>query len=160
MFEVSKATIEAHGEQVLSLLHLVYVGEGYTRAEVARERFTAEGVFARGELLIAQNLPYKAVLGVIILVPPTSKATQLASENEAEIHLLAVHPDHRQHGVGNLLMTSVIQAAQGYEKIILWTQPTMTDAHRLYDRCGFERAPARDFDREGIKFMVYELNLT
>jgi hypothetical protein len=40
-------------------------------------------------------------------------------------------------------------------RILLWTQPTMASAQRLYVRCGFQRVPELDFSRGGREFLVF-----
>jgi ribosomal protein S18 acetylase RimI-like enzyme len=77
------------------------------------------------------------------------------------MHLLAVSPACRRMGVGDLLVTSALDSARadGAQKMILWTQTSMTDAHRLYERHLFKRTPIRDFEKSGRQFLVFELLL-
>jgi ribosomal protein S18 acetylase RimI-like enzyme len=87
--------------------------------------------------------------------------TRFAIGNEVEMQLLAVAPDFRRMGVGDLLVRSALDFArnEGAQKIILWTQPSVTDPHRLYERHRFERAPIRDFEKSGRQFLVFERTL-
>lgn len=98
---------------------------------------------------------------MVIVVPATSAAHRFAISGEVEMHLLAVAPAFRRMGVGDLLVRSALEAARsdGAVKMILWTQDSMADAHRLYERHRFERTPFRDFERSGRQFLVFERRL-
>ena len=88
-------------------------------------------------------------------------ARRLASSDEAEMHLLAVLPEHRGKGVGQRLVEAAKAAAKqaGYRRMVLWTQPSMEAAQKLYLRSGFIRNPDRDWTREGRSFYVFEAQL-
>ena len=94
----------------------------------------------------------------MIVVPATSPAHRLATIGQVEMHLLAVAPRFRRRGLGDLLVRAALATAreEGCHRMILWTQPSMASAHRLYERNGFERAPARDFEKAGRTFLVFE----
>ena len=79
-----------------------------------------------------------------------------AESPAAEIHLLAVDPPWRGRGIGQALVDAAIGRARqgGASRILLWTQPTMVAAQRLYVRCGFQRAPELDFKRGNRQFLV------
>jgi ribosomal protein S18 acetylase RimI-like enzyme len=151
--------LTADGASIERLLTRVYVEEGFTDAEVARAAFVAPTVLKRGELFVAReaNDP-EALLGMVMLVPHTSPARRFANDGESELHLLAVVPEARGHGVGRALVDAVMLAARelGSLRMLLWTQPTMQSAHRLYERAGFQRAPERDFETGGRAFLFYE----
>jgi len=95
---------------------------------------------------------------MVIVVPAMSTARRFSTEGEVEMHLLAVAPAFRRMGVGDLLVTSALDSARadGARKMILWTQSSMTDAHRLYERHRFQRTPFRDFEKSGRHFLVFE----
>ena len=97
---------------------------------------------------------------MVICARPTSTARQVAELDEAELHLLAVHPNARGNGVATALIGACAQRASslGYHKIVLSTQPTMRAAHRLYERLGYERNIARDWSMKqtGRSYIVYE----
>jgi ribosomal protein S18 acetylase RimI-like enzyme len=65
-----------------------------------------------------------------------------------EARLLAVAPEARGRGVGEALMRECIHRARaaGAGSITLHTMPMMAAAMRLYERLGFARDPALDFD--------------
>jgi len=159
---VFDAEVETVGDEELeTLLQRVYVGGGFADADAAATRFRAAAVRGRGRLFFAREPTSGSLAGVVIVAPPTSPARRLAGPNEAELHLLGVAPECRNLGVGALLMRAALAHAksEGYERMLLWTQPTMHAAHRLYERFGFVRRPERDWGRGARTFLVYVLSL-
>ena len=138
------------------LLHRVYVDEGYTDRALAPAVFAPAAVRSRGELLVARDAG-GALLGTVIVVPPSSPMRRLAAPDEAEMHLLAVAPEGRGRGVGAALVDAAVALARGrgLVRMVLWTQREMLAAQRLYARAGFAREPARDFEARGRAFLVY-----
>lgn len=147
------------------LLTRVYVDGGFTEKAMATSLFAAAAVRTRGVLVIAREPPARAdldrapraLLGMVIVVEPGSPVRRLAASDEAEMHLLAVAPAARGRGVGRLLVDEALQIAreQGRARMVLWTQPTMRDAQRLYLAAGFTRAPERDWRRDDREFLVF-----
>jgi len=160
-FEVVSVSAERDSREIESLLREVYVSGGFTDAQVAASLFAAPAVLARGRVLVARALESKALAGMVIVAPATSPARVFAQSGEVEMHLLAVAPAFRRMGLGDLLVRSALESArqEGALKMLLWTQSSMKDAHRLYERHGFERATARDFERSGRQFLVFERHL-
>jgi ribosomal protein S18 acetylase RimI-like enzyme len=142
------------------LLRRAYVEDGHTAAEVAREAFAAAAVRARGELLSAHEVETGRLMGCIIYVPHTSAARRVAVADEGEVQLLAVHHAFRGQGVGEALVRAVLSRAADTDchSLVLWTQPAMLTAQKLYQRVGFERQPERDFSRGAHSFLVYTLS--
>jgi predicted N-acetyltransferase YhbS len=141
-----------------ALLYESYVGGGFTAPEVAATSLRAAAVRARGTVLVAQD-EAGAVLGTVTLVDSDSPARRLASAGEREIHLLCVRPDMRCGGVGRALVQEALVRARadGASGVVLWTQPTMHAAQRLYEACGFHRDPGSDFTAGSRPFLVYRL---
>lgn len=110
--------------------------------------FRGATVRSRGIVLVAldQNA---TMLGTVTLVGSESAARRLAIADEAELHLLCVRPDMRRNGIGRALVQAALVRARtrGVTAIVLWTQPTMLAAQRLYQECGFHREPSADFRR-------------
>ena len=65
---------------------------------------------------------------------------QVADEEVAVIHILAVSPDSQGKGIGSEMIREVIRLAQnkGMQAIRLDALASNTPAHRLYERLDFE----------------------
>jgi GNAT superfamily N-acetyltransferase len=148
-------------EELETLLRRVYVDGGFTDPEVAAPAFAALTVFARGQLLVTRDAPTGALTGMVIVVSPDSPARRMAADDEVEMQLLAVAPEHRNAGIGRALVEAAVELgrSKGFGRMVLWTQPAMKEAHRVYERSGFVRAPVRDFENAGRPFWVFERTL-
>lgn len=138
------------------LLIEVYIGGGFTPAEEASQLFNPTAVRQRGLLLAMLDKKESVLAGFIIVVPPNSPSIRIAQQDEAELHLLGVLPKYRGQGLGGRLVAAAIDEAIGLgcKKLVLWTQVTMKDAQRLYERAGFFYV--RDMSKNGRDFKVYE----
>lgn len=151
----------ARDHEIEDLLRRVYVDAGFTDPGLAASLFTAQAVRQRGKLFLARASAERSLLGMVIAVPPTSPARRMAASDEMEMHLLAVAPDRRSSGIGMALVAAALDFARSgsYKRVVLWTQPSMHAAQRLYERATFVRAPHRDWTRDDRAFLVYELVL-
>lgn len=78
-----------------------------------------------------------------------------------EMRRLFVRKNHRNHGVGKLLVTTLISYARnaGFERIVLNTLPEMTTAHAVYTAFGFQPSdPHVEEPAEGT--LYFSLDLT
>jgi ribosomal protein S18 acetylase RimI-like enzyme len=143
--------------EISELLSQVYVDGGFTAPEVADSLFEPGAVRARGKIIVAREKKSLKFAGMVIVVPPDSPASRLAQDREAEMHLLGVKSEYRGKGLGRALVVAALHDAKqgGYAKMLLWTQPTMHAAHRLYEAFGFVRTPGLDFSRADRDFKVY-----
>jgi GNAT superfamily N-acetyltransferase len=96
-----------------------------------------------------------ALVGSVMLFPPSAKVYDFSDERATwpELRLLAVPPAWRGKGVGELLVGECVcrARAMGASELGLHTSHSMQSAMRLYERCGFVRAPERDFTPEGTE---------
>lgn len=135
-------------DAVAALTLASYVDGGHIDPDSAYVR-TLTDVASRAEkaeVLVAEL--DGQVVGSVVLTPLGSPMAETAVEGEYEFRMLAVHPDHHRRGVARALMAAIVERARalpGIEAIALTTMPTMTDAHRLYERMGFVRLPERDW---------------
>jgi ribosomal protein S18 acetylase RimI-like enzyme len=163
-FHIQKALGDADEDLAIrSLLIEVFAGEGYTDRASAEKMSTPEALRQRGDLLLAKSRTGD-LLGMVICAPPTSVARQVALPDEAELHLLAVSPAARGNGVAAALIAACEQRASslGFSKVVLSTQPAMRAAHRVYERVGYQRNPARDWSaaQTAKSYLVYEKRLS
>lgn len=119
-----------------------------------------EEIKQRGKILLAFETG--VVVGMIVVGTHLNPFKQVAMPDEAEMQLLGTLPTARGAGIGESLCRAFEAQAleDGFPKAVLSTQPMMHAAHRLYARLGYERNPARDWQRADRTFWVYEKELT
>ncbi len=92
--------------------------------------------------------------------PPARGSAGPPARGSAGIRMLAVAPEARGAGVGTALVRACLvrARAEGRHRIWLHTTPEMTDAHRIYEREGFVRAPEADWTG-ALRLWAYVLEL-
>lgn len=113
------------------------------------------------ELLVATDHTDR-LLGTVTVCRPGTPYAQVASPDELEFRMLAVHPRARGRGAGRALVGSVLERAraEGFRGVALSTGSAMRTAHQLYQRFGFRRAPERDWQpNERVSLLVFALEL-
>jgi len=161
-FVIKSATsLYVSDSEINELLTHVYVNEGYVSIETAETLFDPSAVRNRGHLICGRPKGSKSIAGLVIVVFPDSAASRLAKANEAEMHLLAVAREYRGKGLGRALVLKAVETAREYrfQRMVLWTQPSMGAAQKLYTSLGFNRNPVRDPVAKGKKFLFFEMNL-
>ncbi len=145
--------------ELVDLLTKAYVHGGFTPASRAATIFEPSAIRERGYLISARANKNNQLAGMVIVVLPDSPARRLAKSNEVELHLLAVAPEHQGRGLGRQLLTAALQTIRtlGFKQTILWTQPKMHAAQRLYESMGFARKADRDPTFDNMQFLAYEL---
>jgi ribosomal protein S18 acetylase RimI-like enzyme len=84
----------------------------------------------------------------------------IATPREGEIRMLATAAASRGRGVGEALVRATVGRSRelGLAGMAFSTRPEMTAAHRVYERIGFLRTPARDWaPYPGMDLMVYTM---
>jgi GNAT superfamily N-acetyltransferase len=105
-----------------------------------------------------------ALVGSVLLYPPQVDTYHgaLAPTSVPEVRLLAVSPAAQGQGVGRALMHECIERARraGATELGLHTSDSLRVAIHLYERLGFVRAPADDFQPNGAEVVkAYRLRL-
>lgn len=105
------------------------------------------------------------LVGSVLLFPPAAQGYNGAIEHThcPELRLLAVLPSARGQRVGSALIKECMQRARraGAAALGLHTSDSMQVAMRLYERLGFVRDPAYDFQPEGAELVkAYRVSLT
>jgi GNAT superfamily N-acetyltransferase len=116
----------------------------------------------KAELLVAVA-PDGRLLGTVTHADTGTPYAEVARPGEAEFRMLAVLPEARGRGVGEALVRACVDRARaaGRTGLALSTQVHLHAAHRLYERLGFTRDPARDWEpAPGIPLWVYARDLT
>jgi ribosomal protein S18 acetylase RimI-like enzyme len=147
-------------DEVAELTARVYLDEGYGSPEYEPRLRDVAGRDASADVLVA--VLDSRVVGAVTLAPYGSEWAEAAEPRDAVIRMLAVHPDVRGAGTGEALVRACIDVARakGCARIKLSTEPTMTAAHRLYERVGFVRTPADDWEPvPGVTLLGYRLEL-
>ncbi len=105
----------------------------------------------------------REVLGSVTYCLPGTPFAELAGPGEGELRMLGVTRSARRRGVAERLVVRCIERSRelGHQALVLSSMPEMAAAHRLYDRLGFRRTPARDWSPEpGVELIAFRLDLT
>ncbi len=154
---VREAVSDHDWERALAVLHAVYAGEAYATRERVQEMMTRAKLDGQGTFLLAVDEADR-ILGATLLLAPGSALHQMAEAGEREFRMLAVAAEARGRGAGEALVRACLERSQeaNARGLVLWTQPSMKAAHRLYERLGFVRVPERDQeDPRGFTRLVY-----
>ena len=139
----------------------IYLGEGLASDGYAAELADVAGRAGKAELLVVRDDDGRVVASVaLVLAGDFGEVTE--SDDEASFRMLAVSPDVRGRGVGELLVRTCVDRARavGKRRMVISTDPRMRTAHRLYERLGFRRMPERDWSPvPGVDLLVYALEL-
>ncbi|MEV8094917.1 GNAT family N-acetyltransferase [Kitasatospora sp. NPDC085879] len=140
----------------------VFVGDGFSLADgpYAGLLRDARRRNEEAELLVAVDARDEHVLGCVTFAVGGSAWADISQPDEGEIRMLAVGRAARGRGVGAALVRAAMDRSRelGLAGMAFSTRPEMTDAHRVYERLGFRRAPERDWaPLPGLDLMVYAL---
>jgi GNAT superfamily N-acetyltransferase len=141
-----------------------YVADGFLEDadEYADELRSAAHRATEAELIVAIDPATHDLLGTVTFCLNGSPYSEIALPGEAEFRMLAVAPGARGRGIGHDLARWCVDRAreQGCSAVVLSSLDRMHTAHRLYERMGFTRLPARDWEPlPGIMLVAYALDL-
>jgi ribosomal protein S18 acetylase RimI-like enzyme len=114
------------------------------------------------ELWVATPDDSEEILGTVTITPAGSPWREVGRDGEGEFRMLAVSPAARGAGVGTALVDLVLDRFRrdGARAVVMSTLAEMTAAHRIYERAGFVRDPARDWSPlPGVDLITYRLDL-
>ena len=97
------------------------------------------------------------VVGGASYVPgPGNPYAEVERDGEAGIRMLAVAPTAQRRGIGTALALALIGRARadGRDGMALLSLASMTAAHATYERLGFRRVPARDWEYTPGAFLL------
>lgn len=140
----------------------VYVGEGYIDPAngYVEQLNDGAGRAARSELWVAFD--DRGLLGSVAFCPTGSRLREIGRDGEGEFRMLAVAREGRGRGVGRALVEACLSRSRelGYHAVRICSLEQMTDAHRLYGRLGFERAPEDDWSPlPGVRLIAFSVAL-
>lgn len=137
-----------------------YLAEGYGDEGYAATLRDVAARAAQAHVLAA--LLDGVLVGSVAVATRGGEFAEQAAPGEAVIRMLVTLPSARGSGAGTALVRSCLDLARadGCSLVRLSTQPTMTAAHRIYERLGFVRTPERDWTPvPGVDLLTYELPL-
>lgn len=160
-FAIRKA-LPAEFAAIADLVVEAYREVGETDAGYVPELRDVAGRAAQVPVLVALEALTDAVLGTVTYVPGPGPYHEGDFGDAASFRMLAVAPGARRRGIGQALVEACIERARadGRTAIGIYTRPFMTDAHRMYERLGFSRAPELDIEFDpGDWLLAYRIEL-
>lgn len=103
-----------------------------------------------------------SVVGTVTFCPDGSPWREIGRSDEGEFRMLGVSPAAAGAGVGTALAQRCLDRSGelGLRGIVISSLPTMTGAHKVYERLGFTRTPERDWSpAHGVLLHAYVLDL-
>ncbi|MGW2056670.1 bifunctional helix-turn-helix transcriptional regulator/GNAT family N-acetyltransferase [Streptomyces sp. NPDC001840] len=78
-------------------------------------------------------------VGSVMCVRDDAPEVRGSAPHTARLRLLLVEPGARGHGLGERLVSAVVEFARaaGYQELVLWTNDVLAAARTLYQRAGF-----------------------
>ena len=150
----------AEADLVGALTERVYRAGGFGSDDYARVLRDGRSRVRDGIVLVAAAAD-GAIAGTVTLALPGTPLAHLSQAGEAEVRMLAVDAAARGLGIANRLMAACETLArdEGLAAVILCTETGMHAAQRLYERRGYLRQPARDWQIRDVRLLAYRLAL-
>lgn len=159
--EIRPVRDEEHSE-LADITVAAYLGIGHVDDEYEPELRDVAGRVAGAEVFVAVDEDGRLLGGVTYVPDRASPYAEFDAEHAAGVRMLAVRPDAQGQGVGEALTLECVQRAiaAGRTELILHSGLTMTAAHRMYEKLGFERDPNLDWwPTPGIELLGYRMHL-
>ena len=153
---VRELTLRAYAEYATIMTPEAWAGlDGAVR--------TALDAWAPAARIVAEHAG--RLVGSVALYPASAAAygALAGTVPHPELRLLAVAPEARGLGVGQLLVDECVRRARrlGAAELGLHTSASMRTAIGMYERMGFERVPEHDFQPPGGELVTaYRLRLS
>lgn len=141
----------------------VYLGAGFVSSADAYVHELADAVRRAREAELWVAVEDGRLLGTVTFCPAGSTYREVSREGEAEFRMLAVAGSARGRGVGRALVEHCLERARhlGYVGVRISTMDRMADAHRIYERLGFTRAPEDDWTpARDVRLLAYRVALS
>jgi GNAT superfamily N-acetyltransferase len=76
-------------------------------------------------------------------------------DRAAKLRMLYVEPEARGHGIGRRLVDAALEFSRsvGYREVLLWTNPRLTAARRIYEATGFQMIEEHSESAFGVEFI-------
>jgi ribosomal protein S18 acetylase RimI-like enzyme len=168
-FVLIRDALQAEMAEVGQLRVTAYRTGGHLSQNSEYEAHLRElGADGLGDVLVAIAPPQPGsgrpgtITGTVMLQLWPNAGHVVTGPGEAEVRALAVAPEAQGSGVGSALIQAIIARAKASDVsvLLLFTQPDMRIAQRLYERTGFRRLAARDWSpAPGTMLLAYELPL-
>jgi ribosomal protein S18 acetylase RimI-like enzyme len=149
----------AEADLVGALTERVYRARGFGSDDYAKVLLDGRSRVRDGIVLVAAA--GGAIAGTVTLALPGSPLAHLCRADEAEVRMLAVDEAARGLGIADRLMAACETLARnaGLAAVVLCTETGMRAAQRLYERRGYLREPARDWQIRDVRLLAYRLTL-
>jgi ribosomal protein S18 acetylase RimI-like enzyme len=137
-----------------------YTGIGSVSDTYAARLRDVSGRAETARILVAAEAT--APLGCVTLILDDGPWREISGPDEGEFRMLAVDPAAQGRGAGEALVRACVDEIRraGRARVVISSATDMTGAHRLYERLGFTRSPARDWKPEPeVQLRTYELAL-
>jgi GNAT superfamily N-acetyltransferase len=104
---------------------------------------------AKGADILVADIDGRVIGSVTFVSEHSSSWSEWTLPGEAQFRLLAVDPEARGRGVGEVLVRACLDRARtAGQPVIIHTTPWMETARRMYERLGLMRRPDRDVPYE------------
>ena len=112
----------------------------------ARILADAEDRAERAELYIAELAG--RIVGTVTVAEHGTPYAEISQSGELEFRMLAVDPEMSGRGIGSALVEFVAGEARrrGHQRVVISVVRGNASAEHLYERLGFVRVPARDWE--------------